>query len=86
MRLLFGPKQLEDTDQHGKDNVLADYGIQNLSTLHLVIRLLGGTEHAIHPVLTAEEEKAYDVVRDIGIKFTNKADAILGGVEGGTQI
>ncbi len=35
-RIIFGGKQLEDSD------VLADKGVESMSSLHLVLRLLGG--------------------------------------------
>ena len=35
-RIIFGGKQLDDSD------VLADKGVESMSSLHLVLRLLGG--------------------------------------------
>ena len=41
-RLLFAGKQLEVTSR-GKENTLSTYNIQKNSTLHMVMRLPGGT-------------------------------------------
>ena len=51
VRLIFGGKQLEPS------RMLAEYGVQKGSTLHLVLRLSGGDMHS------SRERKVRDTVR-----------------------
>ncbi len=67
MRLLFAGKQLEDI-KGGKTTTFATYGIKRNSTIHLVIRLPGGTTRDDLPRLSSWA-KVHDTT-DVSLKFT----------------
>lgn len=83
MRLLFAGKQLEDKKSRLRSYILEDYNIQRNSTIHMVFRLLGGTQRT--PFLervprppTPAGQKTHDISK-FSLKFTDKApDAITG--------
>ena len=81
MRLLFAGKQLEDKLRSGGEATLEDYNLQRDSTIHLVFRLHGGSQHPIFtqrvpPPPPVEKQHQSD---DISLKFTSDIpDAITG--------
>ena len=84
LRILFAGKQLEDKLPNKKTATLEDYNIQRNSTLHLVFRLLGGSDQNQQPFLERvpappiNENKVHDL-SDFSLRFTNlEPDAIMG--------
>ena len=81
MRLLFAGKQLGDKDENGDVCTLETYNLQKGSTVHMVIRLHGGSKPSFTPrvqpppVQVEDKEHAND---DFRLKFTEEPDAITG--------
>ncbi len=81
VRLLFAGKQLEDKLRSGGEATLNDYNLQRNSTIHLVLRLHGGSQppsftQRVPPPPPVEKQHQSD---DFSLKFTNDIpDAITG--------
>lgn len=81
VRLLFAGKQLEDMLHNGEEATLEDYNIQKNSTVHLVLRLHGGSQPStftqrVPPPPPVEKQHQSD---DFSLKFTKDIpDAITG--------
>ena len=88
MRLLFAGKQLND-EVDGEEATLETYNVQKRSTIHIVIRVHGGSDtqqqiptrqsftQRIPPPPVTMEDKMHDE-SDFTLKFTDDPDAITG--------
>ena len=83
MRLLFAGKQLND-EVDGEEATLKYYNVQKRSTIHIVVRLHGGsdtqqsfTQRIPPPPQSMEAEKMH-AMGDLTLNFTDDPDSITG--------